>query len=579
MIGNYTAEENTRILIALLKKYNIRKVIASPGTKNISFIGSIQYDSFFEIYSASDERSAAYMACGMAAESGECICLSCTGATASRNYIPGLTEAYYRKLPIIAITSSRSENCIGQNMEQVIDRRAQLNDMVYFSTNLRPIYCEDDRWGCIISINKALIATKRHGGGPVHINLESTTGRDFTEKKLPDVKKIDYFTYGNENTFPNICGEKIAVFIGNHNDISLKLQNSIDSFCEKYNAVVLCDRTSNYFGRYRIVPSIVVKQDSFVSELAKIDLLIHIGNVSGDQFKLYPQNVWRVNPDGEIRDTFKKISAVFEMNEQYFFEFYSQKNVDIQGCNYYDKWKKEVNRFDEMIPNLPFSNLWIAQQTIKRLPEDSVIHMGILNTLRSWDYFDLDKNIPGYSNTGGFGIDGGLSSAIGGAIVNPDKTHFCFIGDLAFFYDMNSLGNRHVPNNLKILLINNGRGVEFRKYNHPGSAFGDDADTFIAAGGHFGSQSINLVKHYAEDLNFEYYSANNKADYLDNIENFLKSEKKCVFEVFTDYKEDSNALKMINNLDSNRIANPKKIAKNLLGDKGVNKIKNMINKI
>ena len=80
-------------------------------------------------------------------------------------------------------------------------------------------------------------------------------------------------------------------------------------------------------------------------------------------------------------------------------------------------------------------------------------------------------------------------------------------------------------------------------------------------------------------MNFEYYSANNKADYLDNIENFLKSEKKCVFEVFTDYKEDSNALKMINNLDSNRIANPKKIAKNLLGDKGVNKIKNMINKI
>ena len=49
-------------------------------------------DSWFEMYSSVDERSAAYMACGMAAESGEVVVLSCTGATASRNYVSGLTE-------------------------------------------------------------------------------------------------------------------------------------------------------------------------------------------------------------------------------------------------------------------------------------------------------------------------------------------------------------------------------------------------------------------------------------------------------------------------------------------------------
>lgn len=46
-------------------------------------------DSWFEMYSSVDERSAAYMACGMAAESGEVVVLSCTGATASRNYVSG----------------------------------------------------------------------------------------------------------------------------------------------------------------------------------------------------------------------------------------------------------------------------------------------------------------------------------------------------------------------------------------------------------------------------------------------------------------------------------------------------------
>ena len=81
----YTNERNVQILIALLKEHGIKRVIASPGSTNVTFVGSLQQDPWFEMYSCVDERSAAYMACGMAAESGEPVVLSCTGATASRN--------------------------------------------------------------------------------------------------------------------------------------------------------------------------------------------------------------------------------------------------------------------------------------------------------------------------------------------------------------------------------------------------------------------------------------------------------------------------------------------------------------
>ena len=47
----YTNERNHQILIYLLKKHNIKKVIASPGTANSVFVGSIQNDSYFEVYS------------------------------------------------------------------------------------------------------------------------------------------------------------------------------------------------------------------------------------------------------------------------------------------------------------------------------------------------------------------------------------------------------------------------------------------------------------------------------------------------------------------------------------------------
>ena len=82
----YTVERGQQILVSLLKQHGIRKVIASPGTTNITFVASVMNDPFFEIYSSVDERSAAYMAVGMAEETGEAIVLTCTGATASRKF-------------------------------------------------------------------------------------------------------------------------------------------------------------------------------------------------------------------------------------------------------------------------------------------------------------------------------------------------------------------------------------------------------------------------------------------------------------------------------------------------------------
>ena len=89
----YTTEFNCQILIALLKAHGIKRIVASPGSTNVAFVGSVQNDPWFEVYSAIDERHGAYMAVGMAAETDEPVVLSCTGATASRNYIPALTEA------------------------------------------------------------------------------------------------------------------------------------------------------------------------------------------------------------------------------------------------------------------------------------------------------------------------------------------------------------------------------------------------------------------------------------------------------------------------------------------------------
>ena len=56
----YTNDRTTQIVLYLLKAHGIRKVIVSPGTTNVTLVASMQIDPYFELYSAVDERSAAW---------------------------------------------------------------------------------------------------------------------------------------------------------------------------------------------------------------------------------------------------------------------------------------------------------------------------------------------------------------------------------------------------------------------------------------------------------------------------------------------------------------------------------------
>lgn len=576
MKQGYTDEKNIQILIALLKAHGIKKIIVSPGTTNITFVASIMYDSWFELYSSVDERSAAYIACGLAVESGEPVCLSCTGATASRNYLPGLTEAYYRKLPVLAITASQHTAKIGQNVAQVIDRSQMQNDVVNYSCTLPFVHSDEDRWDCELKVNAAILALKRNGGGPAHINMQQTYSKNFTVKTLPKVNKISRYAYGD--AYPSLPSGKIAIWVGNHNRMSERLTNAIDAFCEKNNALVFCDHTSGYYGKYKINAAIREQQIQNIKE--NPDLLVYIGNVSGAYYG-QAKNVWRVNEDGEFRDLFKAVRNVFALKEEIFFEYYAERSNGNAGTTYYENMKHSVGDIRNKIPELPFSNAWCAQNSIKKIPTNSIVHFGILNSLRSWNFFDLPEGVEGFSNTGGFGIDGNLSSCVGSCLASSHKLHFCILGDLAFFYDLNVLGNRHLPANLRILLFNNGIGAEFKNFSHPGAAFKDDADAFIAAGGHFGNKSKTLVKNLAENLNIEYLCATEKKEYLENIDNFFNpnvKQRPVLFEVFTASQDESDALEIILNLDIHIGGVSKKIAKKMLGDKGIQAVKKILKK-
>lgn len=412
-------------------------------------------------------------------------------------------------------------------------------------------HTKEEEWDCEVKANRALLALTHRGGGPVHINLETGYCRTYSSETLPPVRAIRrVMSHDGESAWPPVPHKaKVIVWIGSHRPFSQSEQDALGAFLRSHNAVAVGDLTSNC--AEAIGASLLCSQKGFsenpkYAEL-KPDLVIHIGEISGD----YPaigmlhgaKSVWRVSEDGEIRDLLGRLDHVFEMPAHIFFGHYA--TVANDEHSYATAWREATSSIRRCEPDVPFSMLWIARTLAPMLPADGNLHLGILNPLRCWNTTDA-KVRHGFSTVGGFGIDGGTSSLIGSALASPDVLNFGVFGDLAFFYDLNALGSRHVGPNVRILLVNNGEGGEFTS---PGSIAdnpkcGERVHEFIAARGHFGRQSRDLVRHFATDLGFIYLSASDKEGFRESAKRFVDPaiDKPMVFECFTTTTDDRRAL-------------------------------------
>ncbi len=539
----YTDDRNAQVVLALLKKYNVRKIVVSPGTTNVPIARGVQHDPFFEVYSMVDERGAAYFAGGLAFATGEPVALSCTGATASRDYIPGLTEAYYRGLPVIAITSQHHSPTYSDLMPQLTDRTVSQNDIKRFAAILPLIKNDEDFHACVQLVNKALYFATTAGGGPVHINLPVNDLYSFKTPKLPEVQKIDVIdaeTFDRDALADALREKKVALFIGAHHPFDSETLNAIGAFAEQHDAAVFCDHTANYTGKNRVLSAVA----GDLRELKNLpNLIIDMGSVSGD-YSASPlfkgKRVWRISEDREYhnRHGAELVEKLLFCSERFFF----RTMRDTSGSEpYYSTIAESVRK--AALPQLPLSNIYVASKLSERLPKNSFLHLGILNSLRSMNFFVLDPSVTVSSNVGGFGIDGAISTALGQSKADRTRLSFCLLGDLAFFYDMNALGNRHVGNNLRILLINNGRGVEFRLNTGLENQWGAESDDLISAHGHFGS-----AKAWAESMGFAYLSADTKEAFDAAVDDFCDANpdhfgKPAILEVFTEVADEQQALK------------------------------------
>jgi len=575
----YNIQENVRIVIAALKAYNIRHIVVSPGGTNIPISQAVQEDPFFHCYSVVDERSAMYFAIGIYLQTGEIVATSCTSAQATRNYLPGLTEAFYKHVPILAITTSKLERYSYQDYMQAPDQVSIPRDAVKASFDLPPVNDDNTRAQCFKDAKKAILELTHHGKGPVQLNIRITDSLNsrFSDALLPEIRKtVRYNLWENWDNI-SLIGKKVLVVVGEHRPFSDEEKQIMEAFCDGNNVVVYTNHLSNYRGKYSINANLLISSlsDSEIESLFAPDVLITLGGQTGDyplfgllNHPLHQAEHWRVAEDGNYVDTYGKLTKIFECPEM---EFLKRMSIESKSeHSYFDLWR-DANAEMTRDVDIPFSNIYAASRLTLVIPEGSYVNFAILNSLRAWSYFDIPNLVSCFSNVAAFGIDGCTSTLIGESM-NTNALCYIITGDLAFFYDMNALGIRHIKNNVRILLINNGGGAEFKIMTNSWSRKPDTAP-FISAMGHNGS-----AKGWADACGFKYLYASSKTEF-DIVMNQFVEDSECpvLFELFTDSDDEVTAMTNIvgSNKKKTSIDRIKSVIRRIIGSDFVRMAKNM----
>lgn len=576
-----------QILIPLLKEHNIRHIVISPGSRMREFVLAVEEDPFFITYNVTDERSASYFAIGISQQLDAPVIITCTSSTATTNYVPGVTEAFYQGVQILVLTGDRDPYMLGQQEDQMIDQVGMYDRVVRKSVTLPIVKDEADAWYCGRLINEAILELNHHNTGPIHINVPVpaviTWADDKPIEEYPSVRVIRRLTLEDKYTSQLQAkieqlnkATKILVLAGqNTTEFNMNL---LSQFFLKYNCIIHAEHMGNITAEGKlnisalsdgIIPS---RFDEFMP-----DIVISFHGTLGitrnlkETIRKRECEHWLINEKGTVVDAYKNLSTIFECTPTDFFNYFNQ-HAPVGAKNnqvYYSKW---VETAKEVVhPELKFSNVFVIKNLLKLLPCNTILHLSILNSIRVSQFYDLPENTKVYANIGTDGIDGSMSTFFGQSCVT-DKECFLIIGDLSFFYDMSSLRIKHNKSNIHILLINNHGGNEF--YQQPIMPTTDQG---------LGAKHSNSAKAWAESTGFRYLAAKTEDEYLKNLDCFVKSssDSPVLFEVFTDQIVDREAVFSLKNSYRrvfDRNAAIKESVKSLLGEDNVKSLKKLFTK-
>ena len=550
----FPKKELAQQIIASCVATSIKHVIITPGSRNAPLtIGFVNHPSI-KTYSIVDERSAAFFALGIAQQTQNPVAIVCTSGSALLNYYPAIAEAFYSKISLVVISADRPKHLIDVGDGQTIRQENVFQNHIHYSANLDDGNSSFDDNSS--KINEALLAAHKNKG-PVHINVPFDEPLYEVSDTMLEVPKIDV-TFKEEplevNAFQKFAdvwnaSSKKMVLVGEHFPNEL-LQIQLEHLTKDPSVLVLIENTANVSHPKFInsIDKLIFPLEENELEAFRPEILISLGGlivskkIKQHLRKYQPKIHWHVDSHRAF-DTFKCLNHHFKITPQLFFSqfFFLTKSI---ASDYQSFWmQKKTNRLKKhqaFLNTCKYSDLKVFNNVLASIPENSQLQLGNSSVIRYSQLFDINKTLRVFCNRGTSGIDGSTSTAIGAASVVKENTVF-ITGDVSFFYDSNALWNNYIPNNFRIIVINNGGGGIFRFI--PGPLQSDALD-------YFETPHQLSAKHLCKMYNFDYNKAENEEELISELTDFYKeSDVPKLLEIITPREENDTILKAyFNNL-------------------------------
>ncbi|GLU52203.1 2-succinyl-5-enolpyruvyl-6-hydroxy-3-cyclohexene-1-carboxylic-acid synthase [Dyadobacter frigoris] len=545
----------------------IRHVVISPGSRSAALTLAFSRHRGFEKHVVMDERSAGFIALGMAQQLKQTVILICTSGSAAYNYAPAVTEAFFQQISLLILTADRPQEWIHQLDGQTIYQAEIYGKHVKKSFTIPSDYGHKDaRWLINRTTNEAAILAYSQPYGPVHINvpIREPFYPENEEELSPSadvrvIKKVETEATLSVETWHELLNEwddaeRILIAGGQHEN-SEKLNIVLSKITEELDVPVVGDSISNQKGNQ----SFITFQDLFLADAdtgkLQPDLLITYGlSFISKAFKQFLQKNpsirhWHISEDSHIVDTFFSLTQIIPVSPEYFFNNTFEKidyQLFVQGSDpendssYKTSWTgydlKAKALSAEYLKNLSVLNdLTSVNSIINSLPEGSQLHIANSMPIRYVNALGSGvSHLEIFANRGTSGIDGCVSTAIGAALVN-NKPTFLLVGDVAFLYDRNGLLIQPLPGNLKIIVLNNSGGNIFRMIDGPASL--PELENY------FETRHPFTAKRTSEDSKIEYFQATDFDGLKTELSAFLDTDKISLLEVFTDPAENAKSWK------------------------------------
>lgn len=529
----------------ICSQLNLNHVVLSPGSRCAPLTIAFNRHPEIKIYTISDERSAGYIALGIALKLKHPVGIVCTSGTAAANYLPSVAEAFYQKVPLVIFTADRPPEWIDQQDGQAIRQMSIYSKHVKESYQL-PLDLEhsDAKWHFIRIISEAIELSKDFPAGPVHINVPIR--EPFYPEKDQEIQFSSNLRIRKKSTgIPSIsfagdikdefnAASKVLILGGQHPyDAQL---TQVLSTLSVNNIPVVGDIISNLHD----VEDIIAHPDNFLSHVSHLaeqlrpDLLITFGNsVISKNLKLFfrkfpPRNHWHIQRSGQAADPFQSITRIINADPFTLLSSLEPDNATI-SVSYKNIWKKleqsAVTAKKSFFADNTEGEFSVVNLFMASLPSGVNLHLANSMSVRYANFLGVKekiKNVEIFSNRGTSGIDGCNSTAVGVAFAEPERSNYLITGDMAFLYDRNAFWHNYPIENLKILVLNNFGGGIFRMIDGPAKL--PELESL------FETRQKSTAVFVAKEFGIRYFEAEDIKDVETKLQKFISYEGAAILE-------------------------------------------------